>query len=110
MNWLTIAVFVYSTLVIVGGVFGYLKAGSVVSLVASILAGGLLDVAAVISLKNETAGFSIAAVVTLALAAFFGYRLAQTGNLMPGLPALILSIVMLILLAVGHFVRRGAGA
>jgi len=97
-------------LVFVGGVFGYLKAGSVVSLVASILASGLLDVAAVISLKNETAGFSIAAVVTLALAAFFGYRLAQTGNLMPGLPALILSIVMLILLAVGHFVRRGAGA
>ncbi|MER3412993.1 MAG: hypothetical protein C4341_01910 [Armatimonadota bacterium] len=110
MNWLTIAVFVYSTLVIIGGVFGYVKAGSVPSLVASILAGGLLDVAAIISIRNETAGFSIAAVVTLALAAFFGYRLAQTGNLMPSVPALILSVLMLILLAVGHFLRRGAGA
>lgn len=110
MNWLTIAVFVYSTLVIVGGVFGYLKAGSVVSLVASILAGGLLDVAAVISLKNEAAGFSIAAVVTLALSAFFAYRLILTGSPMPAVPALILSLLMLILLAVGHFLRRGAGA
>lgn len=110
MNWLTIAVFVYSTLVIVGGVFGYLKAGSMVSLVASIIAGGLLDVAAVISIKNETAGFSIAAVITLALAAFFAYRLATTGGLMPALPALALSILMLILLVVGHFARRGAGA
>lgn len=110
MNWLTIAVFVYSTLIILGGVFGYLKAGSVMSLVTSIVAGVLLDVAAVISLKNQTVGFSIAAVVALTLAAFFGYRLAQTGNLMPGLPALILSIVMLVMLVVGHFLRRGAGA
>lgn len=110
MNWLTIAVFVYSTLIILGGVFGYLKAGSVMSLVTSIVAGALLDLAAAISLKNEAVGFSIAGVVALALAAFFAYRLAQTGNLMPGLPALMLSIVMLVMLVVGHFLRRGAGA
>lgn len=105
VSWVTLSAFVYSALVLLGGVFGYLKAGSTMSLYSSIAAAFLIDIGAVISLKLPQVGFSIVGVVAVALSGFFLYRIIVAKSLMPGVPALVLSVAMLVILVVGHFLN-----
>src|SRR5687768_11931521 len=102
MAWLNGVMFVYAALVLVGGVFGYVKAGSVVSLAASTAAAVLIVVGALIAKSRMSLGYGICAAVAAGLAVFFGYRL-MGGSLMPGLPAMLMSMAALVALAIGHF-------
>lgn len=97
--------FAYAAVVLAGGIFGYAKAGSVVSLAASSAAAALIVLGVVIARSKMSIGYAICAVVAASLAIFFGYRLIG-GSLMPGLPAMLLSVVALGALAGGHFGRR----
>ena len=94
--------FAYAALLVAGGVMGYVKAKSVMSLVMSLAAAIAIVFGVMFAQTNKSAGYGICGAVALALSIFFGYRFATTGSMMPGLPALVLSVVALGLLAYAH--------
>lgn len=105
MSWLNFVLIAYAVLVLAGGIFGYAAKGSVPSLVSS-LAAAILVVAAVwLSGQNKSLGYGLAAFVAAALAIFFGIRLLG-GSVMPGLPALLMSVAVIGCLIAGHFANR----
>lgn len=83
--------FLYGTLILVGGVVGYAKAGSIPSLVAGVCFGVLvngLTYAKLYSANTPTpkvtaTGLQSLLCVSFVLAAFFGYRYATTKKFMP---------------------------
>jgi uncharacterized membrane protein (UPF0136 family) len=89
---------VFGVLVIVGGVIGYTKARSIVSLVSGIGCGGLLLYAAYLILGSRAYGIPIAAIVSALLAMIFCLRWVKTKKFMPSGVLLILSLVELIIL------------
>ena len=74
---------VFGALTILGGIVGYVKAGSVASIIAGSITGVLLLVAAFLLPEHRTAGLAIALVISLLLAAQFMPKLLRTGRVMP---------------------------
>jgi len=101
----TLVVIVYAALVIVGGVIGFVKAGSRPSLIGGLFGGlGLLTAAWGIG-RNQAWGLQTALVLTLALLVFFSVRYVRTRAFMPGGLMAILSLFALVitwLTAHGH--------
>lgn len=90
-----IVLWVYLVVLCVGGLFGYLKAGSVISLITSAAFAVPLALCALDILPRWTAY-----VLTGFLGAFFLFRLIKSGKFMPaGLMAMV-SILALVLLLV----------
>ena len=84
---------IFGLLTIVGGVIGYVKAGSTASLVAGAISGIALLVAAFLLPGNVALGLIIAGVVSLLLAGKFIPNFMQTGKIMPaGLMAILSAI------------------
>ena len=84
---------VFGLLTIVGGVIGYVKAGSTASIVAGAISGIALIVAAFLLPGNLAAGLIIAGLVSVLLAGRFIPAFMKTGNMMPaGLMALLSAI------------------
>jgi uncharacterized membrane protein (UPF0136 family) len=71
---------VFGLFTIVGGLMGYLKAGSTASLVAGSVSGILLLVAAFLLPNYLVAGLALAAVVSIALAGRFVPAFLNTGK------------------------------
>jgi uncharacterized membrane protein (UPF0136 family) len=92
----------YAALLIVGGLMGYLKAKSIQSLVTSLAAAAAIFGGVFVARANPSVGYGICGAVALALAIFFAYRV-YGGSIMPGLPALLLSLAAVGLLAFAHF-------
>ena len=88
--------FVFGALTIVGGIVGYLKAGSVASIIAGSIAGVLLLVAAFLLPEHRTIGLATALIVSLLLAAQFVPKFLQTGRVMPAGMMSILSAIGII--------------
>jgi uncharacterized membrane protein (UPF0136 family) len=84
---------VFGALTIVGGVIGYVKAGSLPSIIAGAITGILLLVAGWILPNNRTVGLAIAFTVSLLLAAQFVPKLIRTGKMMPAGLMSILSVI-----------------
>lgn len=74
---------VFGLLTIVGGVMGYVKAGSTASLVAGSVSGILLLVAAFLLPNNVAVGLALAGLVSIALAGRFVPAFIKTGQVMP---------------------------
>jgi len=110
MPWLSIAVIVYGIAVAAGGVMGFAMKGSVASLVSGGVSGILLMALGVISKDNPKFGFGISAGIALALIGLFVFRYLQTKSPMPAFGVIGLSVVMLVLLVVGHFMKSGTTA
>lgn len=90
-------VLIYGILVAVGGLMGYLKAGSMASLIAGGISGIALVAAAVAMMKGAySTGWWISLIVALALLAHFG-RMALSGGfkMMPGGMVIILSVIVI---------------
>lgn len=83
---------------IIGGIFGYIKAKSHISLILGIISGALLIIAAFIQLQSLSVGIIIAQVITLMLVIVFATRLIKTRKFMPAGLMLILGIGTLICL------------
>ena len=62
---------VFGLLTIAGGIVGYVKAGSVASIIAGSITGVLLLVAAFLMPEHRAAGLATALIVSLLLAAYF---------------------------------------
>ena len=105
MVWLNVVLLVYAALVLAGGLFGYFRAGSAVSAIASGAATLLLVVGVLLSGSNKNLGYGVAAFVALALAVFFLIGVVN-GKFMPGIPALALSAAALGCIVIGHYMRR----
>jgi uncharacterized membrane protein (UPF0136 family) len=75
--------FVFGALTILGGIIGYVKAGSVASIIAGGITGVLLLIAAGLLPEHHRTGLAIAFVVSFLLAAQFVPKLIRTGKMMP---------------------------
>lgn len=87
---------IFGLLTIAGGVMGYVKAGSVISMVTGGISGVLLLVAAFLLSGNTTAGLIMAALVSLLLAGRFVPILLGGGRFMPAGMMSILSLIGII--------------
>jgi uncharacterized membrane protein (UPF0136 family) len=87
---------IFGVLTVVGGVIGYVKAGSVASIVAGSITGVLLLVAAFLLPDHRAAGLATAFIISLLLAAQFVPKFIGTGRVMPAGMMSILSVIGLI--------------
>jgi len=74
---------IFGLLTIVGGVIGYVKAGSTISIVSGAIAGIALIVAAFLLPGNAALGLIIAGIVSVLLAGRFIPHFMQSGKIMP---------------------------
>ncbi|KAK9815284.1 hypothetical protein WJX72_001072 [[Myrmecia] bisecta] len=101
LKWLTV---LFALLVAVGGVMGYIKKGSVVSLAASgSIAGTLLLAAYLMAGPAPTHGLQLAFVSTMALASYMGYGYYRTRKPFPQGVFTVLSAVLSIAYATSLF-------
>ena len=87
---------VFGVLTIAGGVVGYVKAGSVASIIAGSITGVLLLVAAFILPEHRAIGLATAFIISLLLAAQFAPKFIRTGRAMPAGMMSILSVIGII--------------
>lgn len=88
---------VFGLLTIVGGIIGFVRAGSTASIIAGSISGILLLVAAFLLPGNVAAGLALAAVVSLLLAGRFLPAFIKTGAVMPAGMMSVLSVIGLIM-------------
>ena len=91
---------IFGLLTILGGVMGYVRAGSTASIIAGSVSGILLLVAAFLLPNNVAVGLMLAGLVSILLAGRFLPAFLKTGSLMPAgmMAALsVIGVVMVIL-------------
>ncbi len=82
-NFAIVVLWVYIVLLLVGGLIGFLKAKSQISLVTSVTAAAVLALAAVPGILAPTFAQNLTAVIMVALLIVFAVRLAKTKKFMP---------------------------
>ena len=87
---------VFGVLTVAGGVVGYVKAGSVASIIGGSITGVLLLVAAFLLPEHRAIGLATAFIISLLLAAQFAPKFIRTGRLMPAGMMSILSVIGII--------------
>lgn len=106
IGWL---VLIYGLIVFLGGIFGYVKAESVPSLVAGVVFAVALSIAAFALLNEKWIGMTLAIASTALLSAFFIYRFIYTYKFMPAGVMALLSLLVLAFLVFKRS-RISAGA
>src|SRR6266481_3479411 len=91
---------IFGLLTIAGGVVGYVKAGSVASVIAGSITGVLLLIAAFVMPEHRVAGLATALIVSLLLAAYFIRKYLSTGAVMPAGLMSVLSVIGVIVVIV----------
>lgn len=88
---------VFGVLTIVGGLVGYLKAGSSISLISGAIAGILLLTAAWLLPAHPAVALAIALIVSLLLAGRFIPNFIATSKVMPAGMMSILSVIGIVM-------------
>jgi uncharacterized membrane protein (UPF0136 family) len=96
---------VFGILAIAGGIVGYVKAGSVASIIAGSISGVLLLVAAWLMPDRQAAGLIVALVVSVLLAGQFVPKFFSTHKVMPAGLMSVLSVIGIIV-AVAAWLRK----
>jgi uncharacterized membrane protein (UPF0136 family) len=91
---------IFGVLTIAGGIVGYVKAGSVPSIIAGSIAGVLLLISAFLIPEHRAAGIATGLIISLLLAAQFIPKLIRTGKAMPAGMMSILSVIGIIVAVV----------
>ncbi|MEI8365634.1 MAG: TMEM14 family protein [Parachlamydiaceae bacterium] len=94
-GWLTL---VYALIVFLGGIFGYVKAESVPSLVMGVIFAAVLGISAFMIFNKKALGFYTGVGSSLFLFLFFLWRFAMTFKVMPAGIMCILSLAILVIL------------
>jgi len=94
---------IFGALTILGGVIGYVKAGSVPSIIAGAITGVLLLVAGALLPEHRAAGLAAAFIVSLLLAAQFVPKFIRTGKVMPAGLMSILSVIGIVVAVIAWF-------
>jgi uncharacterized membrane protein (UPF0136 family) len=84
---------IFGLLTIAGGVMGYVKAGSTISLISGSISGVLILIAAFLLRSNAVAGLVLGGLVSLLLIGYFLPAFIRTGRMMPAGMMAILSIL-----------------
>jgi uncharacterized membrane protein (UPF0136 family) len=84
---------IFGLLTIVGGVIGYVKAGSTISIIAGSISGIALIIAAFLLQGNPALGLALAGLVSILLAGRFIPAFMKTGAVMPAGLMSILSVI-----------------
>src|SRR5437016_11054298 len=87
---------VFGALTIVGGIIGYVKAGSLPSIIAGAITGMLLLVAGFLLPEHRAAGIATGFVVSFLLAAQFVPKFIRPGKMMPAGMMSIVTVIRLI--------------
>jgi uncharacterized membrane protein (UPF0136 family) len=94
----------YAVLLAVGGVIGYLKAGSRPSLIAGLLSALVALVALALSARNNRWGFLLGLLLSVALVVLFGYRYGvKTRKFMPSGLLAVTSLIVVAVMLLGLF-------
>ena len=88
--------FIFGALTIAGGIMGFVKKHSNASLVAGGLSGVLLLIAGIWLKDKPQNGLILGAVVSFALAGWFGWKFIQKHSWMPAGMMTVLSVIGLI--------------
>ena len=96
---------VFGILTIAGGIIGYVKAGSMASIIAGSISGVLLLLAAWLMPEHQSAGLVVALVVSLLLAAQFIPKFFRTFKVMPAGSMSVLSALGIIV-AIAAWLRK----
>lgn len=96
---------VFGLLTIVGGIIGYARAGSTISIIAGSISGALLLLAAFLLPNNAAAGLILGALVSVALAGRFLPAFLKAGDLMPAGMMSVLSVIGIIMALVAWMKR-----
>lgn len=91
---------IFGLLTIIGGVIGFVKAGSTASIIAGSIAGILLFVAAYLLPEHPAAGLIVAGVISILLAGRFVPAFLKTGQAMPAGLMSVLSVLGVIVVIV----------
>ena len=91
---------VFGALTIIGGIIGYVKAGSLPSIIAGSIAGVMLLIAASLLPEHRAAGLATALIISLLLAAQFIPKFIRTGKAMPAGMMSILSAIGIVVAVV----------
>jgi uncharacterized membrane protein (UPF0136 family) len=97
MDATSIYFLIFGALTIIGGVIGYVKAGSLPSIIAGAITGILLLVAGWILPANRAVGLVVGLVVSLLLAGQFVPKFIRTGKVMPAGLMSILSVIGIVM-------------
>ncbi len=90
----------FGILTIAGGILGYVKAGSMASIIAGSISGVLLLLAAWLMPEHQAAGLIIALIVSLLLAGQFIPKFFRTFKVMPaGLMSVLSAIGIIVAIA-----------
>ncbi|MEY2440090.1 MAG: hypothetical protein QOI34_1475 [Verrucomicrobiota bacterium] len=96
---------VFGLLTIAGGIMGYVKAGSTVSIIAGSLTGILLIVAGLVLPEHRALGVGLGLIVSLLLAGQFIPKFVRTGRMMPAGMMTVLSAIGIVM-AVAAWLRK----
>ena len=95
MKLKSIITFCYSLIVLTGGVIGYIKAGSFISILTGIGFSFLLNISAILLFKSRKEGYYTTLALTTILTLFFCYRFFLSFNILPAGLMAVISIAML---------------
>jgi uncharacterized membrane protein (UPF0136 family) len=87
---------VFGALTIIGGIIGYVKAGSLPSIIAGAITGVLLFVAGALLPEHRAIGLATGFIISLLLAVQFIPKFIRTGRVMPAGMMSILSGIGLV--------------
>jgi len=87
---------IFGALTIIGGIIGYVKAGSLPSIIAGSITGVLLLVAGSLLPQHRAASLATAFIISLLLAGQFVPKFIRTGKVMPAGMMSILSVIGII--------------
>lgn len=93
-----VSAILYGVLAIVGGIIGYRKAGSKISLFSGVISGLLLIISGLVVLQGKTWGLTLGATVVGILVIVFAFRLVKTRKIMPAGLMTVLGLLVLLLM------------
>lgn len=77
------AIWIYATITLLGGIFGFVKTGSAISLISAGLLSLALDISGFFVFQGKKRAQSITLGILACALAFFGYRFFLTLKFMP---------------------------
>jgi uncharacterized membrane protein (UPF0136 family) len=96
-DFASIVLWVYIVLLFVGGLMGFLKAGSKVSLVTSAVFAGLLTLCNTDKIFQRNVADFLVMIILVFLLVFFAWRLTKTKKFMPAGMMATVTLVALVL-------------
>ena len=99
MKWQSLVVLIYALFILVGGMMGFLKSHSHMSLIMGTISGLLLMAASYGIYHSSNWGLFLGFIVTALLMFFFGYRFFLNQSFFPGSLMTLLSVTTLLLLS-----------